>query len=746
MLLVLLFSVGCTPAAARRAFPDAGVPALGPRPARLRRQTHQTHQRLQRWVSTVTRFPVSRSRLRRISKLGRDLIAWSVRRLFPPPGQILASPYLCRPGKPLCTHIWIRVILNCHSSFHRVADIYFFPHAAADMTSSSPTRAAVGAALDRSTDDDAADQHSSPEASHGIDAPAAADLSSSLPLASEKYLPPLPPSEDVSILSPGMPLAVDDSDLLEQDVKRHLMDIESSFIPDSSFPGAAPGAKPGADDTYLFGGSPGRPDALAATPAQLRTGSPLKPSVEEPVTAHRDDPLEAEDEDESESENTTNLSDMPSSPAARARERSMNRTTGGNGKNILETSAGLASKLGLSQASQPSANTSSDLPGASDDEGPQLPVLSPDFGSEQGGIFASMAGESSRSDRESKRPSFLQNRQASQRSSVSSLAARSDISASTDNTIGADYALQSGGALPDSTGDYRQSLSRLSSMASLSSSLASSRDSIPTFSRTRSSTSATGVPLEYALGRLDEEEHSNPATPRGYGSLNAAPTDTVIAQHVQNIQVPETVAREYREKHSGTRSPERRHAIGLSYSSRTKANLTLKEQNSKIDKLSKENFDLKLKIHFLDQALQNRSDEGVKEMISKNVQLQTDLANEKKDNQILRRKVRELERKMKLQEEQATQSPSTASAEDTKSQDDDEKAEMEEEITYLREIVLQMETEMTRLRDENLNKELDKRRMADFVKAMGERRTTESETGMEETIVSCRRGCHPSCR
>ena len=64
---------------------------------------------------------------------------------------------------------------------------------------------------------------------------------------------------------------------------------------------------------------------------------------------------------------------------------------------------------------------------------------------------------------------------------------------------------------------------------------------------------------------------------------------------------------------------------------RSKHNLTLKEQNSKIDKLSKENFDLKLKIHFLDQALQNRSDEGVKEMISKNVQLQTDLATEKKE-------------------------------------------------------------------------------------------------------------------
>jgi len=111
----------------------------------------------------------------------------------------------------------------------------------------------------------------------------------------------------------------------------------------------------------------------------------------------------------------------------------------------------------------------------------------------------------------------------------------------------------------------------------------------------------------------------------------------------------DTVAREYREKH--LRSPDKRPSMAMPFHSRNKHNLTLKEQNSKIDKLSKREFRPKLKIHFLDQALQNRSDEGVKEMISKNVQLQTDLANEKKENQSLRRKVRDLERKMKAQED-----------------------------------------------------------------------------------------------
>lgn len=211
-------------------------------------------------------------------------------------------------------------------------------------------------------------------------------------------------------------------------------------------------------------------------------------------------------------------------------------------------------------------------------------------------------------------------------------------------------------------------------------------------------------------------------------------TDTVITKHVQNIRVPDTVAKEYREKHA--KSPERPStASQFAFSSRTKHNLTLKEQNSKIDKLSKENFDLKLKIHFLDQALQNRSDEGVKDMISKNVQLQTDLATEKKENQSLRRKVRELERKLKAQEEgmAAAKEKKTTGSDDGKS-DGSHGQEMEEEITYLRECLQQSETEIERLREENLAKEVEKRRMAEYVKSMGDRRNSEPSTGVEEAM------------
>ncbi|GME34674.1 Spindle associated [Neofusicoccum parvum] len=159
-------------------------------------------------------------------------------------------------------------------------------------------------------------------------------------------------------------------------------------------------------------------------------------------------------------------------------------------------------------------------------------------------------------------------------------------------------------------------------------------------------------------------------------------------------------------------------------------------RSSKIDKLSKENFDLKLKIHFLDQALQNRSDEGVKDMISKNVQLQTDLATEKKENQSLRRKVRELEKKLKAQEEgmAAAKEKTTTGSDDGKSDGSHGQAEMEEEITYLRECLQQSETEVERLKEENLAKEVEKRRMAEYVKSMGDRRNSEPSAGVEEAM------------
>jgi predicted nucleic acid-binding Zn-ribbon protein len=334
-----------------------------------------------------------------------------------------------------------------------------------------------------------------------------------------------------------------------------------------------------------------------------------------------------------------------------------------------------------------------------------------------------------------KRPSFLQNRHSSQRSSVSSFTNRSDVSGDGASTasLGADYALQTGGAVPRSVPNRASlGLSRLPSLGSIASSMSGYSDVNPWEKhRSISSNSLSGLLHDASLGRLEEENFNTatpPETPRAPSVQPSAPTDTVIARHVQDIQVPDTIAREFRAKHS--RSPDKRHMA--TPFTRSKHNLTLKEQNSKIDKLSKENFDLKLKIHFLDQALQNRSDEGVKDMISKNVQLQTDLANEKKETQSLRKKMKDVERRLKAHEEGLVPSKEIGSgSEDEKS---DPQVELHEEIEFLRERLESTETIIEQWQQEALQKEADNRRMADYIKTMREKSPSADSAGLDEAM------------
>lgn len=122
------------------------------------------------------------------------------------------------------------------------------------------------------------------------------------------------------------------------------------------------------------------------------------------------------------------------------------------------------------------------------------------------------------------------------------------------------------------------------------------------------------------------------------------PSDTVVAQHVRNVEVPETVARQYRASQTSAAPSNNRFLTSSPYRPQGASNFSLKEQNSKVDKLTKENFDLKLKIHFLYQALEDRSDEGVSELKSKYAQLQAESVSQKKDIQQLRKRNKELER------------------------------------------------------------------------------------------------------
>ncbi|KAF2121775.1 hypothetical protein BDV96DRAFT_618333 [Lophiotrema nucula] len=552
-------------------------------------------------------------------------------------------------------------------------------------------------------------------------------------------LPPLPADDDDdSFLQANdfrdSQMQSDGSALLDKEMKRQLMDIESSFLPDASIAVEPPQAPTGADDTYLFGGSPGNSRAPSQVPEEQERSSTPRPedhSITEGSSLLSNDPptpadayktpaaqrpdLETNAQDDSIDTGTSTSEALPSSPSAQAAQRTHLRTTSGNiqkeqgqGEHGEELATAGTEQKDIDDSQRPTSSAST--------------VKAPDF--------TALEDNSSFTDdhdlttpattaRVGKRPSFLQNRHSSQRSSTSSFTVNSDVSgdAISNATLGADFALQSGGAVPNSSARNRNSvgLSRLPSLGSIASSVSGYSDSNPsTWDKTRSisANSLSGhLQSETNLESLAEENSNTPPeTPRAPSVQPLAPTDTVIARRVNEI------------KHG--KSPEKRHMA--TPFTRSKHNLTLKEQNSKIDKLSKENFDLKLKIHFLDQALQSRSDEG----------LQTDLANEKKDNQTLRKKVRELERKVKALEEGETAPKDPASgSDDERSDQSSRNAEMEEEILWLRERLESTETLIEQMQKDNFNREVEKRRMAEYIKSMGERgSSSEPSAGINEAM------------
>ena len=593
---------------------------------------------------------------------------------------------------------------------------------------------------------------------------------------SDSELPPLPATDgdEEQSLVEGVrdiddnPLEGDESAMSEGEMKRKLMDIESSFLPDQSTGDAIQptGGAPGADDTFLFGSKPTTTNGIAddseeiteqwarrrATNRSNSPTSPATPSEDYQTPAPIRQYFSKNDEENfgttpAISKETPSSGAVQSSPTAAAAERGLSRISSVQGHKSPSQEISPERDTNQSDTTtddhRRSASRASTVRGEANADGEKTPKAEAKDAELENG--AKMSEESHASNRLLKRPSFLKSRFASQRSSTSSVTNRSDLSMDvpSDGTIGADYALQSGGALPSSglENGTVHNLPRLPSLSSVTSSISGAGESTNNASRGSSKPSGLmSLHRSKSLAPLNEEDcgpssHSPPATPRSSATKITPPTDTVIAQHVQNIQVPDTVVRAYKEKHAST-SPEKGNRT-LSFSSKGRSTLTLKEQNSKLDKLSKENFDLKLKIHFLDQALQNRSDEGYSETISKNVQLQTDLVNEKKENQILRRQVRDLERRLQASEdEENTARPGSRDRDGAQSSNSALQAELEEEIMYLRECLEQSETQVDELRENTAAKEMEKRRLSEFVKTIGDKKPSEPNYGFEESIVS----------
>jgi predicted nucleic acid-binding Zn-ribbon protein len=522
-------------------------------------------------------------------------------------------------------------------------------------------------------------------------------------------------------------------------VKRQLQDLESSFTtPISPLPTVN---SLGQDDTFVFDSpsKPPKPGALAPVSASTSTSQrPARDQTaeDEPSLPHIPPPAEPdhtspepkrnpETDQPHAPEGTSALEAFSSSPTgattARTISRAMSRVSNVNGNTapaednqhsieddysfVQHDSSMDDSLLRPSNRSSTSRVSGNSGPSSQRHADVSIPKISVDAGSTPGHGLKT-----------GKRPKYLRSRMASHHSSSSSFNddVESDVTAGTAGGLGADYALQSGGAIPTLGASRNSSMSNIVTRQISMGSMASDFR--------EDSTGRIGVePLE-PLDEYEGMSSDNPnddrlKTPKAPRQSLTEPTDTAIARHVRNVQVPESLAREYRSK-TGFVTPRRKLSevnLGASVSTtRTGKNLTLKEQSSTIERLSKENFDLKLKVMFLSDRLDKLSEEGIKEMISENVELKTSVAVMQRDNKVLRRRVKELEKKLKDEDERPDTAKSGGSSGPVP--DDYDPHANEEELIYLRERVDEFITEIERLKQESMNKEAEKRRMAEVVK------------------------------
>jgi hypothetical protein len=513
--------------------------------------------------------------------------------------------------------------------------------------------------------------------------------------------------------APMDPSRLQEDSLTEEAVREHLRDVESSFLPAlSPIPTAADHEAGGVDDTYVF-------------------DSPNKAAMQVKRTSPTDDSATV-------GETTSSLEQLDSSPTAAAAARTISRVV-----------SMASNKANTAQDQEPQPQPTPTRQGPYDDEREGRYDVDSSQVSSAGDQEGSLSRSHSLSERldvgstpglalRGRRPKYLRSRHASQRSSTSSFVTNADSHEGSEITalgLGADYALQSGGAVP-ALGAPVRSVSNTSNMLLRSVSMGSVVSGFDEYTD-------PSLPQLETLQEVDSPERhfngDNLKTPKpSKENLNTAPTDTVIARHVRNVQVPESLVKEYRFK-TGMETPRRPSNFTATGSATTTGrggkNMTLKEQSSTIERLSKENFDLKLKVMFLSDRLDKLSEEGIKEMISENVELKTSLAVLQRDNKLLRRRVKELEKQMKDDQERPNTARSGASSTDqTAKMYDEDAQEKDEELIFLRERVEEYATEIERLRNDSLNRESEKRKLAEIVKTLGEK-SGESIGRQEEADV-----------
>ncbi|KAH7361702.1 anucleate primary sterigmata protein B [Plectosphaerella cucumerina] len=507
----------------------------------------------------------------------------------------------------------------------------------------------------------------------------------------------------------------------ESAVRAHLQDVESSFI--SRLSPLPSQTQAGADDTYLFDGA--RPQKKPQPTPTARYAQPNeRDDHEDESFSTEDDPLNElpalrpQDSVSADVSNTTSSLETFSSPTAAASRRTISRAMSG-----LSTDPRRTSSYNLARPAEPMDDDRSpaDQSMSQSDASQSSSSLRRQKSDQNLGAGGMDAGST---------PGHALRRGASQRSSTSSFITNPDAQddLESDVTIGLDLdeALQSGSAAPTMPRSLSNMLSRSVSIGSMASGIDDATETGPAMLET--------LEEQDSPQRRAHHDEDLVKTPKASKDSLSAPTDTVIARHVRNVHVPESLAKEYKTK-TGLATPRKPSEATLVGTSRSGRNLTLKEQSSTIERLSKENFDLKLKVMFLSDRLDKLSEEGVKEMISENVELKTSLAVVQRDNKALRRRVKELEKKLKEDEGRPSTARSGASSNDQTAHFFDQEAhEREEELIYLRERVEEYITEIERLKTDSMSKEAEKRRLADMVKSLGER-TGENLGRQEEADV-----------
>ncbi|KAG6010585.1 hypothetical protein E4U21_005938 [Claviceps maximensis] len=491
-----------------------------------------------------------------------------------------------------------------------------------------------------------------------------------------------------------------DETISEEAVRQHFNDVESSFLPALS---------PIASERVSL------IDDKADNTMDISSDSNLQTSKQ---SASNDPIVSAGD-------TTARLENLDSSPTAAAVARTVSRAV-----SMASNTTRDGATMTVTSADDSESNNENDnsLFSGTGSENPFLQSQNMSDRLDAGSNAGSNAGNSLRINKRSK---YLRSRFGSQRSSTSSFIGSSDSQDGSEMTVGvgADYALSSGGAAP-ALGILRSSSNPFQRSISIGSVISGfGGDDSNDFSGPQLE------PLPEVSSPAQSRHNNDPLKTPKASRENfrvTAPTDTVLAQHVKNVQVPESLAKEYKFK-NGLQTPRPPSSFTMGSSTITKPgkSLTLKEQSSTIERLSKENFDLKLKVMFLSDRLDRLSEEGIKEMISENVELKTSLAVLQRDNKVLRKRVKELERQAKDEE----QRPSTASSTDqTTKLSDEEVYEREQELMFLRERVDEYASEVEKLRTESLNRESEKRRLAEIVKTLSER-NGESLGQQEETEV-----------